>query len=405
MLFPCDALNNNELAVASLFSSSITDIGLGNDSYESIQKYQSSVTGGISSSFVMLPSVDNKNYKLALKLSGKSLEKNDLLMQELMLRTIEDSKFDETQRIKELLDFISSDNEKSLIQNGHVLAMNNAASQINSIAATNDLTSGIRFINNTGNLSKTITDKDNLERYIETLKSIKAKISNTPNYLFTASSLEQNNLKLLAEFKSSSHELNNQELYSVQKDSIGWITGSQVCFCSEAFATVDSKHQDAPALTVLGAVLRNGYLHSAIREKGGAYGSGASQDSYNRVFKFFSYRDPKCSETFLEFKKSREWSLKNITSAQLDEGVLGVISSIDKPLSPYGEAMSDFMSELDHKKQAERLAFRSKVKECSIDDLVKVSEKYLFSNSKSAVIAGEPFESEIKSLDFKLKNI
>ena len=405
MLFPCDALNNNELAVASLFSSSITDIGLGNDSYESIQKYQSSVTGGISSSFVMLPSVDNKNYKLALKLSGKSLEKNDLLMQELMLRTIEDSKFDETQRIKELLDFISSDNEKSLIQNGHVLAMNNAASQINSIAATNDLTSGIRFINNTSSLSKTITDKDNLEQYIETLKSIKAKISNTPNYLFTASSLEQNNLKLLAEFKSSSHELNNQELYSVQKDSIGWITGSQVCFCSEAFATVDSKHQDAPALTVLGAVLRNGYLHSAIREKGGAYGSGASQDSYNRVFKFFSYRDPKCSETFLEFKKSREWSLKNITSAQLDEGVLGVISSIDKPLSPYGEAMSDFMSELDHKKQAERLAFRSKVKECSIDDLVKVSEKYLFSNSKSAVIAGEPFESEIKSLDFKLKNI
>ena len=201
MLFPCDALNNNELAVASLFSNSITDIGLGNDSYESIQKYQSSVTGGISSSFVMLPSVDNRNYKLALKLSGKSLEKNDLLMQELMLRTIEDSRFDETQRIKELLDFISSDNEKSLIQNGHVLAMNNAASQINSIAATNDLTSGIRFINNTSSLSKTITDKDNLEQYIETLKSIKAKISNTPNYLFTASSLEQNNLKLLAEFK------------------------------------------------------------------------------------------------------------------------------------------------------------------------------------------------------------
>jgi Zn-dependent M16 (insulinase) family peptidase len=405
MLFPCDALNNNELAVASLFSNSITDIGLGNDSYESIQKYQSSVTGGISSSFVMLPCVDNKNYKLALKLSGKSLEKNDLLMQELMLRTIEDSKFDEPQRIKELLDFISSDNEKSLIQNGHVLAMNNAASQINSIAATNDLTSGIRFINNTSNLSKTISDKDNLEQYIETLKSIKAKISHTPNYLFTATSLEKNNLKLLTEFKSSSCELNNQELYSIQKDSIGWITGSQVCFCSEAFATVDSKHEDAPALTVLGAVLRNGYLHSAIREKGGAYGSGASQDSYNRVFKFFSYRDPKCSETFSEFKKSREWSLKNITPAQLDEGVLGVISSIDKPLSPYGEAMSDFMSELDHKKQSERLAFRSKVKECSIDDLVKVSEKYLFSDSKSAVIAGEPFESEIKNLDFKLKNI
>ena len=68
----------------------------------------------------------------------------------------------------------------------------------------------------------------------------------------------------------------------------------------------------------------------------------------NSVFKFFSYRDPKCTETFSEFNYAREWSLNNITNAHLDEGVLGVISSIDKPMSPYGEAMSDFMSELDH---------------------------------------------------------
>ena len=41
-----------------------------------------------------------------------------------------------------MLEFISADNEKSVIQNGHILSMSNAASQISSIAATNDLTSG-----------------------------------------------------------------------------------------------------------------------------------------------------------------------------------------------------------------------------------------------------------------------
>ena len=120
MLFPCDALSNEELKFASLFTSTLTDIGLGDDSYEFVQKYQSSVTGGIGASFVMLPNADDENYKLALKVSGKSLEKNDFLMQELMLRTINDSNFNESQRIKELLDFISSDNEKSVIQSGHV---------------------------------------------------------------------------------------------------------------------------------------------------------------------------------------------------------------------------------------------------------------------------------------------
>ena len=405
MLFPCDALTDDELKIASLFSSSMTDIGLGKDSYEEIQKYQSSVTGGISTSFVMLPNDSNDDLKLALKISGKSLEKNHLLMQELMLRTMSESNFTESQRIKELLDFISSGNEKSVIQNGHILAMSNAASQLNGIASTNDLTSGIQFINNTSVLSKGILENGNLEKYIETLKSIKSKIGLSPSHSFTASSLEQDKLKLKDEFSSEPYSFKNQDLSDVQQNSIGWLTGSQVCFCAEAFPSVDSKHEDAPALTVLGAVLRNGYLHSAIREKGGAYGSGASQDSYNKVFKFFSYRDPKCSETFNEFQQSREWSKNQITSDQLDEGVLGVISSIDKPLSPFGEAMNDFMGELDYKKHEDRLLFRSKVKDCTIEDLVYVSEKYLFNSSKSSVIAGEAFENEIENLGFTLKNI
>ena len=405
MLFPCDALNQNELKVANLFTSTLTDIGLGEDSYEDIQKYQSSITGGISASFVTLPNKDNDSYKLALKVSSKSLEKNDLLMQDLMLKTVNESSFLEQNRIKELLEFISSDNEKSVVQNGHILSMGNAASQISSIAATNDLTSGLQFIHNTNNLSRLMNDENEFKLYLDTLHSIKNKLSSDPNYSFTASSLDLNDLKLNTIFKSESINFNNQSFVDTQDSSIGWITGSQVCFCAEAFPSVDSKHEDAPALTILGTVLRNGYLHSAIREKGGAYGSGAAQDSNNKVFKFFSYRDPKCSETFEEFQKSRNWSLKEISAEQLEEGILGVISSIDKPLSPYGEAMSDFMSELDNKTQDERLLFRSRVKECTLLDIVKVSEKYLFNDSKKSVIAGKNFIKELTDQGFAIKNI
>ena len=129
------------------------------------------------------------------------------------------------------------------------------------------------------------------------------------------------------------------------------------------------------------------------------------QDSNNKVFKFFSYRDPRCSETFEEFQKSREWSLKNITQEQLDEGVLGIISSIDKPLSPFGEAMSDFSMNLDKKNLEARLRIRSLVKSCSLDDLVNVSQKYLFNESKRSVIAGENYIDEMKKLNFKIQNI
>ena len=405
MIFPCEALDENELKVASLFSNTLTDIGLGKDGYEDIQKYQSSITGGISASFITLPDKKDDTFKLALKVSSKSLEGNESFMQDLILRTVKESIFDETNRIQELLEFISSDNEKSVIQNGHILSMSNAAAQISDIASTNDLTSGLRFVHNTNHLSKLVNKQNELAKYLELLRSINSKISNTPSHLFTASALDKTNLNLNFTIKENTNLYKNQNLIALQSTPIGWITGSQVCFCAEAFPTVDFWHEDAPALTVLGTVLRNGYLHSAIREKGGAYGAGATQDSNNKVFKFFSYRDPKCTETFNEFKKSREWSVKSITEEQLEEGILGVISSIDKPLSPFGEAMSDFMSSLDQKTQDERLSFRSKVKECSLANLAMVSEKYLFNESKRSAIAGQNYETELKDLGFEIKNI
>ena len=97
--------------------------------------------------------------------------------------------------------------------------------------------------------------------------------------------------------------------------------------------------------------------------------------------------------------------LKNISQEQLDEGILGIISSIDKPLSPFGEAMSDFSMNLDRKNIKKRLEIRAKVKACTIDDLINVSQKYLFNESKKSVIAGENYIEEMKGLNFKIKNI
>ena len=403
-IYPCEDLTEEEFKVASLFANTLTDVGVGGKSFEEMQKIQSAVTGGISASFILIPK-NNDSYSLALQVSSKSLEKNEPQMQELIASTVSKSKFNEKERIKDLLNFISSANERSVIQNGHVLAMSNASAQINNIAATNDMGSGINFITNTNDLSKNIDKNENLEKYIDLLQSIKSKILESPIHTFTASSIEKNNSQINFDFKESNGSNFKQKLFDIQTEKIGWITGAQVCYCAETFPTVDMKHEDAAALTVLGAVLRNGYLHSAIREKGGAYGAGAMQDIKNKVFKFFSYRDPKCTETFNEFSNSREWSLKNISPSQLDEGILNVISGIDKPLSPYGEAMSDFGANIDKKDLDTRLQFRSKVKMCSVDDLINVSRKYLFNESKRAVIAGEGYIDEMEKLNFKIQNI
>ena len=405
MILPCGPLTNDEFKVASLFSNTLTDVGINNKDYEEVQKIQSAITGGISANFTLIPNKAQSAHTLGLKITSKCLEENEKEMQDLMIETAKNSNFSDKNRIKDMLNFISSHNERSLIQNGHILSMSNAGAQVNNISATNDFVSGLNFITNTSSLSKDIDKSSKIKNYIELLNNIKDKINPNPMYTFTASSLDMDKSKIKYVFDDINDSLNFQSYFNIQEESVGWITGAQVTYCAEAFPTVDFFHEDAPALSILGAVLRNGYLHSAIREKGGAYGAGAMQDSNNKIFKFFSYRDPRCTATFEEFKKSREWSLKNITQEQLDEGILGIISSIDKPLSPFGEAMSDFSMNLDKKHLEKRLKMRSMVKNCTIEDLINVSQKYLFSDSRKSVIAGKNHIEEMRLMNFEIRNI
>ena len=109
------------------------------------------------------------------------------------------------------------------------------------------------------------------------MKSIHLKVLHNPFEIFTACSpkaLKEKSLK----FEKIEYEP-EQSLVNPKNEQIAWITGSQVCYCSEAFQGVPREHNDAPALSVLAAVLRNGFLHTAIREKGGAYGAGATNDT------------------------------------------------------------------------------------------------------------------------------
>lgn len=74
-------------------------------------------------------------------------------------------------------------------------------------------------------------------------------------------------------------------------------------------------------------------MHQAIREKGGAYGSGAQQNRH--LFALFSYRDPNNLETVNTFQKGIEWLCDGkFEDKALKEALLGLFSNIDTPISP-----------------------------------------------------------------------
>ena len=399
LIYPCMNLSSEELKFASMFANSITEVENGKLSYEEFQKLQSSISGGISAAFTLIPYKDS--HSLALKISGKSLEENSSKLNDLIHSTIDKTIMNNENRLKEILNLVASQNDASLVQNGHYLAMNSSASSISEIASTNDVLSGIKFITNT---NKLIKDEKAFEDYLEILRSIQSKIVKQPIYQYAATSKDIDSIILQNKAKNIETEILN--LSTASNINNAWITGSQVSFCAETFPSVGSNHKDSAALAVLGVILRNGYLHTAIREKGGAYGSGAMNDTVSKCFKFFSYRDPKCSETFAEFKNSIDWVMSGtVSKEQLEEGILGIVSSIDKPLSPNGESAMDFTNMLDGKTDEDRLRFKNNVLSCTLEDIKRVANTYLTQNSSKSVIAGKGFEDEISKLGFSINII
>ncbi|MDG2272988.1 MAG: insulinase family protein, partial [Halioglobus sp.] len=166
-----------------------------------------------------------------------------------------------------------------------------------------------------------------------------------------------------------------------------WLTNTQVNFCARAYPTVTEQHPDAAALTVLGGFLRNGFLHRAIREQGGAYGGGASHDSGIAAFRFYSYRDPRLIETLQDFDNSVAWMLDtHHDDCSLEEAILGVVGSMDKPSSPAGEAKQHFHNRLFKRNHETRERFRQNVLGVSLDDLRRVTDTYLRPDLASTAI-------------------
>ncbi len=180
------------------------------------------------------------------------------------------------------------------------------------------------------------------------------------------------------------------------------LTQSNVQFCSQAYPAVTAEHDDAAAFMVLGPYLKNGFLHHAIREQGGAYGGGASYDVNACAFQFFSYRDPRLAETFTDFDASLEWLLQQQDDQQaLESAILTAISGMDKPSSPAQEAISACHAALHGRTEATRQRLRQQMLNVTLDDLKRIVQNYLHADVvQKSVVASMAKEELVKQLGF-----
>ncbi|MEA1989313.1 MAG: insulinase family protein [Pseudomonadota bacterium] len=405
-------LTEQEQALMPLFNSCLTEVGTQQRDYIEMQSHQAEVSGGIGArSSVHSKIGDPQGCHSHFMLSSKALNRNQKPMAELLDETLNEARFDETNRLKDLVSQIRASVDHGITGNGHGLAMMAATQNFTPAARWKFERSGFAGIQYIKTLNEDLKSDEAMASFSEGLSSIQSKLKASSKQALVISdepgidSALESMSSVRSKVEQSSGSQNGFEFTASQTPiNQAWVTSTQVNFCALAYPAVTSDHEDAPKLSVLGACLRNGFLHSAIREKGGAYGGGASYNAEASAFVFYSYRDPRLMETYDDFKRAQEWLMSSeATQAKVDEAILNVISSMDKPGSPAGEMKKAFFQDLYGRTHEIRMAYRLGVISTTIEELRVLAEKYLTNkNTSSAVLTNSQNAETLKDSEFEI---
>lgn len=406
-------LEDEYIELLPYYTYCLTEVGCGEKDYLQMQAWQAAVSGGVNAYSSMRGKIDDvQDVSAHIFLSGKALLRNSAALSELMHKIMENARFDEHSRIRELIAQLRAQREQSVMGNGHGLAMAAASSGMSPAAALKHRLSGLEGIHKTKGLDDGFKDQNNLKTFVDRLADLHQRVITSPRQFLLIGESDQQP-KLISELEGYWQPQDSAQSTRFQLDEIhaqvkeAWITGTPVNFCAKAYATVPVSHPDAPALTVLSGFLRNGFLHREIREQGGAYGGGANYQPENATFRFFSYRDPRLLDTLEDFDRSIQWLLtEKHDLRQVEEAILGVISAIDRPSSPAGEAKDAFVNALYGRTPEQRQHYRAQVLNVTLDDLRRIAETYFNPDQASvAVITNSTQTERLKSLGMNIFNL
>ena len=382
---PVPQLDDDSLALLPTYTNLLTELGLGDSDYLDTQHRQSATVGSINAFTSMRGSVDNEQSLQAnMVLSSKALARNTREQSRLLVDTLQSVRFDEHARIRDIISQQRARREQAVTGNGHGLAMTAASAGMSPLARLNHQLSGMAGIKSLRALDESLRDDQSAADFASNLQTLHSTILAQPTQLLAIAEkdrLDSVCTQLLQDWQPLANGVTSDAFAATpvrERVLEMWVTNTQVNFSARAYPTVPVGHVDAAALTILGGFLRNGFLHRAIREQGGAYGGGASQDSGIAAFRFYSYRDPRLEETLTDFDAAVRWMLEEQHEYRpLEEAILGVVGSLDKPSSPAGEAKQHFHNRLFGRTHEQREEFRQRILDVTLDDLRRVTETYL----------------------------
>lgn len=400
--FGAGAVETHLIPMVSFFCYAFTKMGTRRYDYTQIARRIDRYTGGVGLAASARTRHDADGSCLPfVALSGKSLEKNQGHMIELLEELLCEWNFSDLKRLEKLLWQYRAGLESMVIHNGHGLAMSLASRNFSRACTLGETWNGIHQLKTIKALTEDLTE--------EKLQSISKNLSQIAGCLF---GMENVRIALIgdepalagagprvAEMKENLDssppngfippEIDLQDYIPRE----GWWTSTSVSFVAQMFKAVRMEHEDAPALSVISKLLRSMYLHREIREKGGAYGGFATYNTETGLFGFASYRDPHIAST-LNVYQGVETFIRSgsYTDEDIKEAVFQVCSEIDRPDPPGPAARKAFFRKIILLTDEQRQQFKSRLLAVTRDKVMRVAQRYFDLQARPSavvVISGE----------------
>ncbi|MCK5640188.1 MAG: insulinase family protein, partial [Gammaproteobacteria bacterium] len=185
-------LGSDLVDLLPLFCDCLTEVGSGGRDYLATQSLQSAVTGGIGARLSVRDAVDDvQQSKGDFVLSGKALARNQQALTELLYETLTDARFDELNRLRELVAQERLYQEQGITSRGHSLAMSAACSTLYPAAAISHRWNGLAGILRLKQLDDSLNEQENLEAFAAKLEALRDALLKAPRQLLLIGEKEQ----------------------------------------------------------------------------------------------------------------------------------------------------------------------------------------------------------------------
>lgn len=348
------------------------------------------------------------SFEIAIKAISGRLEQALQLTGEILTQT----RFDDYDRMHEVLEEELAAMKAELPSNGHTTAAGRAASYLKKTSLLMEQVNGIDYLHTLTHLCGHFDEeKENLRSAMEELSSFIVRRSILlPDLTADAESIGKA-LPLLGKFADGLFDEYSQKDEDVpadphpQKYNEGFTTSGQVQFVCRAGNYLKKGLPYRGSLQVLRVIMGYDYLWNRIRVKGGAYGC-MSLFSRDGIGFMVTYRDPHLLQSVRVFEQAadylRTFSADDVTMTKY---VIGTISSLDRPLGPRMLGSLSMAAWLCGRTDEDMQKIREEILACTQDD-IRALAPYLDAMMEDqciCVIGSEQKIAEHKELFLQIK--